>query len=449
MLSATNEGIDIPQGMPENPPTGPGEVQQEGGAEQKGASMVDTVREGALAATVKVRDVSLQVLEDTKTSINNGMATLRRPPELVVCLGCRSQLPCPPDLFRSWTCKNGHQVSLDEHPSGHCPVEGCGDEKPADYIHSLRCLGCGHITPVDTKLVQWVKGAGGKVAAVTTSAVKETIRTSKFMLAQPTTFHCKSCNAELHNPIVALPSWRCQVCNCDNARETEACTRCKYKRSGQRVICGVCNKSTPVPTRNISNLVTRGANDIAKGATKVFYNISQQAWVSCPRCRNPCTVHKEVIKQVREGKYAQESVYSVCKKCHVQFAAGLSTVKGISLYETLESKLSGNTNTGNGPSDVEEETTTMAEFMSASDDDVPLEGKAAREEPSDDSEPEPVVQTEPVSVQQESQPEHEPEQPGAATEKEGKNTHENGDEKEELSAVTSEDMDSPTPASGI
>jgi hypothetical protein len=209
-------------------------------------------------------------------------------------------------------------------------------------------------------------------------------------------------------------------------------------------------------------LVTRGANDIAKGATKVFYNISQQPWVSCPRCLNPCTVHKEVIKQVREGKYMQDSVYSVCKKCHVQFAANLSTVKGISLYETLESKRSsGNTNTGSRP-DVEEETTSMAAFMNAADD-VPQEGKgldgkqdAGREEQSDDSEPESyvaeqtsVVQTESVVRQEESQPEPTPEQPGAAEEKE--EAQENGDEKEEAPAVTpkEEGEESQTPASGI
>jgi hypothetical protein len=62
------------------------------------------------------------------------------------------------------------------------------------------------------------------------------------------------------------------------------------KSSDQKVICGICKRSTQVPSMNIVNTITKGFRDVSKGTLKVYYDLTKSPYVTCPRCNTNMAV---------------------------------------------------------------------------------------------------------------------------------------------------------------
>jgi hypothetical protein len=249
-------------------------------------------------------------------------ASLERPPEHIQCRGCSGVLPVPQTLFDFWVCAESHTVDIKDHPSS-CP--DCNKAKPTDYIHSLRCLGCETITPVRSEFITVVSKLPARVLDASKRITAHARDTTEFLLARPETFQCENCSARLAGP---SGNWVCQVCQTVNERKVEACRQCRHQLCHQRVICGVCGKSTGVPYRNLNNVVTSTTNSMTQTLKGWFYNVTAQPYCECPQCFNTCTLNRERLLHFQgpDGRY--NPIHVVCEKCNRQFEVKTSEISG-------------------------------------------------------------------------------------------------------------------------
>jgi len=141
------------------------------------------------------------------------------------------------------------------------------------------------------------------------------------MKSKPTTFNCNNCDNLL---MVPTGSWVCQTCTTVNAEDLEKCSSCLQKYTDQKVICGICKRSTQVPSMNIVNSFSKSFRDATKGTMKVYYDLTRAPYVTCPRCNaniavdlknsQPSDVKEK--KEIEGEPGSQSNVHSLaCTSC--------------------------------------------------------------------------------------------------------------------------------------
>jgi len=101
------------------------------------------------------------------------------------------------------------------------------------------------------------------------------------MKSKPSTFNCTNCDNLL---MVPTGPWVCQTCTNVNPQDLEKCSSCIQKKSDQKVMCGICKRSTQVPSMNLVNSLSKGWRDMSKGTHKIYYDLAKSPYVTCPRC---------------------------------------------------------------------------------------------------------------------------------------------------------------------
>jgi hypothetical protein len=84
--------------------------------------------------------------------------------------------------------------------------------------------------------------------------------------------------------MVPTGPWVCQTCTNVNPQDLDKCSSCVQKKADQKVMCGICKRSTQVPSMNIVNSITKGWRDVTKGTHKIYYDLAKSPYVTCPRC---------------------------------------------------------------------------------------------------------------------------------------------------------------------
>ena len=87
--------------------------------------------------------------------------------------------------------------------------------------------------------------------------------------SKPEQFNCQKCNALL---LVPPPQeWVCPIAGCGltNTPDQASCVSCKQKRKA-KVMCGVCENITDIPTNNFLNSVRSTKLQTAQGIKTAF-----------------------------------------------------------------------------------------------------------------------------------------------------------------------------------
>lgn len=235
--------------------------------------------------TVATKKAAADATEYTKKTYSK----LKSKPATVKCYTkeCRETLCVPPQLW-DWECPDGHPNGGDDSVCTLCQAPPPKREAP-----TVVCPKCNATITVHFTAAQ----AGAVEAARTTQlaaekAAQKTKEAYKHYTAAPEQFNCAHCNVKLGVP--QPREWACTLAGCGvvNPANTTHCSQCKQKNT-PRVLCGVCQKPTDIPTTNLSNAM-RSTTLSAKST----YKTAQQsaAFVS---------EHKEDIKAA--GKFASDN----------------------------------------------------------------------------------------------------------------------------------------------
>jgi len=157
------------------------------------------------------------------------------------------------------------------------------------YISPIRCASCQAVTSVpSTNAAKQLRETGRSIK-----------QQYEFLKSKPSTFNCSNCDNLL---MVPEGQWACQTCTAVNAQELEKCSACQQKKSDQRVMCGVCQRSTLIPSMNIVNSFNKGLRDASKETHRIYYDLAKLPYVTCPRCNTNVPVD---LKKTKTGN--QES----------------------------------------------------------------------------------------------------------------------------------------------
>lgn len=212
----------------------------------------------------KIKTTAISVKDETARVVNEAKST----PNRILCVGCNTLLLVPDTLF-DWKCEDGHD---NKHSAEKCITPTCTRVIPKHRTEpAIRCASCHAITPVPFTNAE--------------KQLRETGRSIKqqyvFMKSKPSTFNCSNCDNLL---MVPEGPWACQTCTSVNAQELEKCIACQQKKSDQRVMCGVCKRSTTIPSMNIVNSINKGLRDASKETFRIYYDLSKHPYITCPRC---------------------------------------------------------------------------------------------------------------------------------------------------------------------
>jgi len=223
-------------------------------------------------------------------------------------MDCNTLLLIPSSTF-DWKCQAGH---VNQDSSSQCSTPSCKGLKPKQTEPLIRCTKCNTMTPIPfTNAEKQLREAGRNIKTQVAH-----------MKSKPSTFNCTNCDNLL---MVPTGSWVCQTCTTVNAEGLEKCSSCLQKYTDQKVICGICKRSTQVPSMNIVNTLTKGFRDATKGTMKVYYDLTNSSYVTCPRCytnvaveskaqQPPSTDTKE--KKEMEGEEMESYIHSLqCTSC--------------------------------------------------------------------------------------------------------------------------------------
>jgi len=247
----------------------------------------------------KVRDS----VKTTTTSIKDEINEAKSTPTQIQCTGCNCLLAIP-EGFYDWKCQAGH---VNQNSSNKCTSPSCQGLKPKNRGElPIKCPTCSALTSVPwTNGEKQIREAGRSIKSQVT-----------YMKSKPTTFNCSNCDNLL---LVPTGPWVCQTCNTVNAQELEKCSSCHQKTSEQKVICGICKRSTQVPSMNIVNSLSKGFRDLTKNTTKVYYDLRKSPYVTCPRCNTNMAVDPKAsvdVKKQEEGVDGQSNYCSLqCMSC--------------------------------------------------------------------------------------------------------------------------------------
>jgi len=170
----------------------------------------------------------------------------------------------------------------------------------------IECGVCGTLTPVPfTNATKNFRATGQSLlsfSTVTGAKIKDEFHHLK---SKPATFNCKTCNNRLQVP---EGIWTCQTCTFANQQDEEKCSVCFQKKSEQRLLCGVCRRSTQVPATNIENTLASGWRELTKTTSQIYYNVMKSPYVTCPHC----TAHTPIpdLPASRERKLSR-SCFSI------------------------------------------------------------------------------------------------------------------------------------------
>jgi len=226
-------------------------------------------------------------LTATTTSIKEEIYEAKATPTRIQCVGCNSLLAVPETAF-DWKCQAGHE---NRNSSDKCASPSCSWPKPKTRTEpEVRCATCNTTTPVPFSNAE--------------KQLRENCRNFKsqviHMKSKPSTFNCTNCDNLL---MVPTGPWVCQTCTTVNAEELEKCSSCLQKSSDQKVICGICKRSTQVPSMNIVNSLSKGFRDATKGTMKVYYDFTKAPYVTCPRCNTNMAIDtKAKTVDIKEKK---------------------------------------------------------------------------------------------------------------------------------------------------
>jgi hypothetical protein len=237
----------------------------------------------------KIRSAAISVKDETSRALHEAKST----PTKILCVGCGTLLLVPESLF-DWKCEGVGHVNPNSYDK--CTATDCPKSKPAHRTEpAIRCASCHTITQVPFTNAE--------------KQLRETGRTIKnqyeFMKSKPTTFYCTNCDNLL---MVPTGPWICQTCTNVNAQELEKCSSCIQKKADQKVMCGVCKRSTQIPSLNIVNSINKSLRDVSKGTRKIYYDLSKHPYVTCPRCNTNIAVeiNKTTITASDKNDLSQE-----------------------------------------------------------------------------------------------------------------------------------------------
>jgi len=247
----------------------------------------------------RLRDSVKATTTSIKEEINEAKAT----PTQILCMDCNTLLPIPSSTF-DWKCETGH---VNQDSSSKCSAPSCQGLKPKNRTEPLiRCTKCNTMTPIPfTNAEKQLREAGRNIKTQV-----------EHMKSKPSTFNCTNCDNLLMAP---TGSWVCQTCTTVNAEGLEKCSSCLQKYTDQKVICGVCKRSTQVPSMNIVNTLTKGFRDASKGTMKVYYDLTKSPYVTCPRCYKNIAVdlkaHQPPSTDTKEKKEVEVTMDEETESC--------------------------------------------------------------------------------------------------------------------------------------
>lgn len=236
-----------------------------------------------------MKKMAIEVKDATVQAVNNASDF----PTTMHCsnIKCGVVLAIPENAF-DWKCPQGH---TNVKTAKVCA--DCQQPKPKNLPEpKIRCAKCETISSVPfSNLVKDMRYAAQQ-------AQKE----YEFAKARPEQFHCSHCNSMLQTP---KGPWTCQTCRTPgNPEEAAACSNCGQKQSEQKVLCGICNRSTKIPSMNVIDQIQSTSRDVAKQSEKVYYDLRGHAYVKCPTCTKPLQIPTEDKNQagISEGALPQE-----------------------------------------------------------------------------------------------------------------------------------------------
>jgi len=71
-------------------------------------------------------------------------------------------------------------------------------------------------------------------------------------------------------------------------------------------MCGVCNRSTLIPSMNIVNSINKGLRDAHKETYRIYYDISKHPYITCPRCNTNVPVDMNKTKTDQKDQKEQK-----------------------------------------------------------------------------------------------------------------------------------------------
>jgi len=226
----------------------------------------------------KIKSAAISVKDETSRALHEAKST----PTKILCVGCDTLLLVPEALF-DWKCEGVGHVNPNSYDK--CTATGCPKFKPTHRTEpAIRCASCHTITQVPfTNAEKQLRETGRNIK-----------HQYEFMKSKPTTFYCTNCDNLL---MVPTGPWICQTCTTVNAQELEKCSSCIQKKADQKVMCGVCKRSTQIPSLNIMNSINKSLRDVTKGTRKIYYDLSKHPYVTCPRCNTniPVEINKTTI----------------------------------------------------------------------------------------------------------------------------------------------------------
>lgn len=233
-----------------------------------------TIKQGATMAASVAADLAQSAAATTAQAFEK----LKAPPTSVQCSGCAKNVDVPIVLW-NWRCAEQHDNGNEDNTCRTCngarlaspnPIVTCPDcqattEVPRTYVmEQLRNV------PVNTK----------KAVLEASQSIKKEVADLR---AFPKEFKCVHCQTLLGVPQVP---WTCTTCQSGlrNPPEAEICASCNGSRPRQKVRCGVCQQSTPVPSSNFE----KGLRDVSASAQEsaklAYYTVSNTPTLTCTRC---------------------------------------------------------------------------------------------------------------------------------------------------------------------
>jgi hypothetical protein len=219
-------------------------------------------------------------------------------PTSAQCPSCANCNQVPFDAF-AWRCINGHM----NHPEApRCDWCACTKDEVRSrglYQPYIICYHCSRRIELKETAVGHSTSTALRNAGTTAQNFGNSVATEvKVLSSAPETFHCTHCNTELGMP---TGPWQCGECRTHNEANHPNCVNkaCRKSRLSQKILCGVCNQFTHIPSfkindhlRNFGHTVTTSSKE---GYTAYLEN---KPYCKCGICHNPITLYEKDCEQL-------------------------------------------------------------------------------------------------------------------------------------------------------
>jgi hypothetical protein len=242
-------------------------------------SFFDKIKAGAVIAASMAADVAKITADAAKQTYTQ----LKSTPTQVQCKGCGTQVSVPVDAW-NWRCEIGHENG----DVKACTT--CGQPKPKTPNPTVSCPTCSTVTDCPSTVIwESIRNAPTNTKKIVVEGVNSVKKDVQQLRSAPSEFKCVHCQTLLAVPMVP---WQCQTCNFRNGPEVERCNSCQQTRAQQKVLCGVCRRSTPVPSSNFAAQLYDVKVSAKESVKKVYYKVSKATFTTCPRCNTHVSFQK-------------------------------------------------------------------------------------------------------------------------------------------------------------